>query len=63
MRSQVITRGRALAGAPAAKAGLGAGALAVGLIAGWLVSGQPMAIALLATAVAAANGYAKAYSP
>ena len=58
MRSQVSTRGRAMAGAPAAKAGL-----AAGLIAGWLVSGRPMAIALLATAIAAANGYAKAYSP
>jgi hypothetical protein len=63
MRSQVIRHSRALAGAPAARVGLAAGTLAAGFITGWLVSGRAMAIALLATAVAAANGYAKAYSP
>jgi len=45
------------------KIGAPAGAVAAGLAAGWLASGRPSAIAILATVVAIANGYAKSNSP
>ncbi len=49
----------------ASKIGLAAAGVAVaaGLTAGWLASGRPVALAMLAMVVAAANGYAKSYSP
>jgi hypothetical protein len=45
------------------RAWLAAGAIAAGLGIGWAASGRIAAIAVLAVIVAAANGYAKAYSP
>jgi hypothetical protein len=42
---------------------LGAGAIALGLGAGWASSGRIVAVAILAVLVAAGNGYSKAYSP
>jgi hypothetical protein len=48
---------------PSARASLAAGAVALGLCAGWAASGRIAAVAVLAVVVAAANGYAKAYSP
>ena len=41
----------------------GAGAVAVGLGAAWVLSGRIVAVAILAVLVAAGNGYSKAYSP
>jgi hypothetical protein len=38
-------------------------AVAAGLAVGWLASGWPGLVATLAMVVAAANGYAKSYSP
>jgi hypothetical protein len=40
-----------------------AGAIALGLVAGWALSGRIVAVAILAVVVAAENGYSKAYSP
>jgi hypothetical protein len=37
--------------------------LGAGLTLGWLSSGRLLAVAALATGVAAVNGYSKAYSP
>ena len=42
---------------------LAAGAIALGLGAGWALSGRIVAVAILAVLVAAGNGYSKAYSP
>lgn len=42
---------------------LAVGAVALGLGAGWAASGRIVAVAVLAVLLAAANGYAKAYSP
>jgi hypothetical protein len=42
---------------------LSAGAVALGLVAGWALSGRIVAVAILAVLVAAENGYSKAYSP
>lgn len=41
----------------------GASAVAAGLAIGWLASGRVGAVATLAMVMAAANGYAKSYSP
>jgi hypothetical protein len=49
-----ISRGRAF---------LAAGAVALGLSVGWATSGRIAVIAILATLMAAVNGYAKAHSP
>lgn len=46
-----------------ARALLAAGALALGLSAGWALSGRIVTVAILAVLVAAGNGYSKAYSP
>ena len=51
------------ADSPFAKVGLGAAALLSGLAAGWLAMGSFGLLAALAVLLAAANGYAKAYSP
>ena len=40
-----------------------AGAAGIGLAAGWAASGRLAVLAGLAVALAAVNGYAKAYSP
>jgi len=40
-----------------------AAAIALGLGAGWALSGRIVTIAILAVLVAAGNGYSKAYSP
>jgi hypothetical protein len=45
------------------RAVLAAGAIALGLGAGWVLSGRIVTIAILAVLVAAENGYSKAYSP
>jgi len=42
---------------------LAAGATALGLGAGWALSGRIAAVAILAVLIAAGNGYSKAYSP
>jgi hypothetical protein len=42
---------------------LAAGAVALGLVAGWALSGRIVTVAILAVLVAAGNGYSKAYSP
>lgn len=42
---------------------LPAAAVAAGLAVGWAAAASPAAIAVPATAIAAANGYSKAYSP
>lgn len=42
---------------------LTAGAIAVGLGAGWVTSGSVAAVAAPAVLIAAVNGYSKAYSP
>jgi len=42
---------------------LAAGAIALGLVAGWAVSGRIVTVAILAVLVATENGYSKAYSP
>lgn len=42
---------------------LAAGAAALGLGAGWALSGRVVTVAILAVLVAAGNGYSKAYSP
>lgn len=42
---------------------LAAGAVALGLVAGWALSGRIATVAILAVLVAAGNGYSKAYSP
>ncbi len=47
----------------AARALPAAGALALGLCAGWALSGRIVTVAILAVLVAAGNGYSKAYSP
>jgi hypothetical protein len=47
----------------AARALLAAGAIALGLGAGWALSGRIVTIAILAVLIAAGNGYSKAYSP
>jgi len=46
-----------------AKAGALFGAVAAGFAVGWLASGRVGLIATLAMVMAAANGYAKSYSP
>jgi hypothetical protein len=46
-----------------ARALLAAGAVALGLGAGWALSGGVAALAILAVLIAAGNGYSKAYSP
>jgi hypothetical protein len=46
-----------------ARALLAVGAIALGLAAGWALSGRIVAVATLAVLVAAGNGYSKAYSP
>lgn len=46
-----------------AKAGALFGAVTAGLAVGWLASGRVGLIATLAMVMAAANGYAKSYSP
>jgi len=46
-----------------ARALLAAGAVAVGLGAGWALSGRIVTVAIVAVIVAAGNGYSKAYSP
>jgi hypothetical protein len=46
-----------------ARALLAAGAIALGLSAGWVLSGRIVTVAILAVLVAAGNGYSKAYSP
>jgi hypothetical protein len=54
---------------PASKTGavkggaLAVAATAAGLAVGWLASGRAGSVATLAMVMAAANGYAKAYSP
>jgi len=40
-----------------------AGAIALGLIAAWAVSGRIVVVAILAVLVGAANCYSKSYSP
>jgi uncharacterized membrane protein len=45
------------------KALLAAGAIALGLVVGWALSGRIVTVAILAVLVAAENGYSKAYSP
>ena len=47
----------------AARALLAAGAIALGLGAGWALSGRIVTVAILAVLIAAGNGYSKAYSP
>jgi hypothetical protein len=42
---------------------LAAAAIALGLAAGWALSGRIVTVAALAVLVAAENGYSKAYSP
>ena len=42
---------------------LAAGAIALGLGVGWVLSGRVITVAILAVLIAAANGYSKAYSP
>jgi len=42
---------------------LAAGAIALGLVAGWALSGRIAILATLAVLIAAGNGYSKAYSP
>jgi hypothetical protein len=49
-----MSRGRAI---------LAAGAIALGLGAGWVLSGRIVAVAIVAVLIAAGNGYSKAYSP
>lgn len=49
--------------APLATIALAGTALSVGLAIGWLDPSGLAVLALLAAAVAAANGYAKAFSP
>jgi hypothetical protein len=46
-----------------ARALFAAGAIALGLVAGWALSGRIVTVAILAILVAAENGYSKAYSP
>ena len=48
---------------PGARALLGTGAIALGLGAGWALSGRIVTLAILAILIAAGNGYSKAYSP
>jgi hypothetical protein len=48
---------------PAARLLLAAAAVVTGFAAGWAASGRVPVVAALAIAVAAANGYSKAYSP
>jgi hypothetical protein len=48
---------------PGAKALLAVGAIALGLGAGWALSGRVVTVAILAVLIAAGNGYSKAYSP
>jgi hypothetical protein len=45
------------------RAPLAAAAIALGLVAGWVLSGRIVTVAVLAVLVAAENGYSKAYSP
>jgi hypothetical protein len=47
----------------ATRALLAAGAIALGLGAGWALSGRIVTVAIVAVLIAAANGYSKAYSP
>jgi hypothetical protein len=42
---------------------LAAGAIAIGLGAGWALSGRIVIVAIVAVLIAAGNGYSKAYSP
>ena len=42
---------------------LAAGAIALGLVAGWAASGRVATVAIVAVVVAAESGYSKAYSP
>lgn len=58
-----ILGGRKSIPAPLATIALAGTALSAGLAAGWLDSTGLAALAVLAAAVAAANGYAKAFSP
>jgi hypothetical protein len=46
-----------------ARALLAAGATALGLGAGWALSGRIVIVAIAAVLIAAGNGYSKAYSP
>ena len=46
-----------------ARAPLAVGAVALGLGAGWALSGRIVTVAILAVLIAAGNGYSKAYSP
>jgi hypothetical protein len=46
-----------------ARALLAAGAIALGLGAGWALSGRIETVAIAAVLIAAGNGYSKAYSP
>jgi len=42
---------------------LSAGAIVLGLGAGWALSGRIVTVAIAAVLIAAGNGYSKAYSP
>jgi hypothetical protein len=46
-----------------ASALLAAGAIALGLGAGWALSGHIVTVAIVAVLIAVGNGYSKAYSP
>jgi hypothetical protein len=48
---------------PAARLLLAVAAVVTGLAVGWAASGRIAVVALMAIAVAAANGYSKAHSP
>jgi hypothetical protein len=58
-----ILGGRKSTPVPLATIALAGTALSVGLTIGWLDSSGLAVLALLAVAVAAVNGYAKAFSP
>ena len=65
LRPPAVTaaRNRAKGLMSGARALLAAGAIALGLGAGWALSGRIVTVAVLAVLVAAGTGYSKAYSP